>query len=514
MVVYLIASRIVPLAFSANKAGAEGYFLGGRSFLWPLVGLSLFATNMSGSSFIGLAGAGYNQGVAVYGYEWMAVMVLVFFVFFILPFYLRSGVFTVPEFLEKRYDRRSRMAFSALNLFTNVFVDCAAALYAGAIVIRTLFPAVPLWVSVWSLALIAGIYTIFGGLSAVVVSDIIQATMLIIGATIVAVLTFRALPSWEAVERAAPRDGLSLIQPTSDPTLPWPGLFTGVLIVVLYFWATNQLTVQRTLGARDLNHGRWGTLFAAALKLPILFIMILPGTMALVLYPGLSNPDLVWPTLAFDLLPVGLRGVVLAALIAAISSTVDSVFNSAATIVTMDFVRIYRPNISQNGLAAIGRLTTGIVMIVAAAWAPQIQGFQTLWQYLQSVLSYVVPPVVAVFVLGIFWRRINRQGAFYTLSIGVPLGIAGFVANEVYRLSSIQFLYAAGISFAVSCLILVGVSLATSPPPRESTEGLTWRRGMWAEDSRSLEGTPPYRNYRYLSLALLAVTAAIVIWWW
>ncbi|MGB3632945.1 MAG: sodium/solute symporter, partial [Rubrobacteraceae bacterium] len=251
VVVYLIASRIVPLALSSDKTGAEGYFLGGRSFLWPLVGLSLFATNMSGSSFVGLAGAGYNQGIAVYSYEWMAVVVLVIFVFFILPFYLRSEVFTMPEFLEKRYDRRSRMAFSAFNVCANVFVDCAAALYAGALVIRTLFPAVPLWVSVVGLALVAGIYTIFGGLSAVVVSDTIQATVLLIGATIITVLTFRAIPSWEAVERAAPRDGLSIIQPANDPTLPWPGLFTGVLIVGLYFWATNQLMVQRTLGAKD-----------------------------------------------------------------------------------------------------------------------------------------------------------------------------------------------------------------------------------------------------------------------
>ncbi|MGB3633099.1 MAG: hypothetical protein WA982_03580, partial [Rubrobacteraceae bacterium] len=305
-----------------------------------------------------------------------------------------------------------------------------------------------------------------------------------------------------------------IIQPANDPTLPWPGLFTGVLIVGLYFWATNQLMVQRTLGAKDLNHGRWGSLFAAALKLPILFIMILPGTMAIVLYPGLPNPDLVWPTLAFDLLPVGVRGVVLAALIAAISSSVDSVFNSASTMVTMDFVRVYRPGITQNGLAAVGRLTTGIVMVVAAAWAPQIQRFPTLWQYLQSVLSYVVPPVVAVFLLGILWRRANRHGAFYTLAIGVPLGLAGFISNEVFSLISIQFLYAAGISFAGSCLLLAGVSLATAAPPREKVEGLTWRREIWTEESRALRGVPPYLNYRYLSLALLAATAGMVIWWW
>ncbi len=514
VVVYLIASRIVPLALSSDKTGAEGYFLGGRNFLWPLVGLSLFATNMSGSSFIGLAGAGYNQGIAVYSYEWMAVVVLIIFVFFILPFYVRSRVFTMPEFLEKRYDRRSRLAFSAFNVFANVFVDCAAALYAGALVIRTLFPAVPLWTSVVGLALIAGIYTIFGGLSAVVLSDTLQAMVLMTGASIIAVMTFRAIPSWEAVERAAPRDGLGIIQPANDPALPWPGLLTGVLIVGLYFWTTNQLMVQRTLGAKNLDHGRWGSLFAAALKLPILFIMILPGTMAVVLYPGLPNPDLVWPTLAFDLLPVGLRGIVLAALIAAITSSVDSVFNSASTLVTMDFVRAFRPGITQNGLAAVGRLTTGVVMVVAAAWAPQIQRFPTLWQYLQSVLSYVVPPVVAVFVLGILWRRANRHGAFYTLAIGVPLGVAGFVANEVFRLSSIQFLYVAGISFAVSCLLLVTVSLATAAPPREKVDGLTWERSIWAEESRALQNVPPYLNYRYLSLGLLAATAAIVIWWW
>ncbi|MGF1471000.1 MAG: sodium:solute symporter [Rubrobacteraceae bacterium] len=513
LVVYLISSRIIPLIFSADQVGTDGYFLGGRSFLWPLVGLSLFATNMSGSSFVGLAGAGYNQGVSVYSYEWMAAIILIFFAIFLLPVYLNSKVFTVPEFLERRYDRRSRLAFSAFNVFTNVFIDCAAALYAGGLVIRALFPVIPLWMPVVGLALLAGVYAIFGGLWAVVVSDSIQACVLVLGAVTISVLTFRAVPSWKAVRDAAPPETLSIIRPASDPALPWPGLVTGVLIVGIYFWCTNQLMVQRTLGAKNLDHGRWGALFAGALKLPVLFTMILPGTMALALYPNLSNPDLVWPTLAFDLLPVGLRGVVLAALVAAITSSVDSVFNSASSIVTMDLVRTLRPGTSARALTGVGRLTTGIVMIVAAAWAPQIQNFPTLWIYLQSILSYVVPPVVAVFLLGIFWSRINRHGAFYTLVIGVPLGIVGFVVNEVFRLSSIQFLYASGISFAASCLVLVTLSLATEPPPEDKTEGLTWKRALWTAESRALADRPFYLNYRYHALALILATAGMVIWW-
>ena len=514
IVVYLIASRVIPLLFRGRNDDSEGYFLGGRNFTWPLIGLSLFATNQSGSTFVGLAGSGYNQGISVYSYEWMAVVILVIFIFFLLPFYLRSEVFTMPEFLEKRYDRRSRLAFSGFNLFANIFIDTATALYAGGVVIQALFPSVSLWILVLALALFAGVYTIFGGLSAVMVSDSIQAIVALVGATIIGVLAYREIPSWQAVRDASPDGALNIIQPIGDETLPWPGLFTGVIVIGLYFWTTNQLIVQRTLGARSLDHGRWGSILCGFVKLPALFIMILPGTMAIVLYPNLESPDQVFPVLAFDLLPVGLRGVVLAALIAAITSTVDSILNSASTLVTMDFVKTFRPQTSERGLVLSGRLTTAVVMVVAVIWAPQITNFPTLWQYLQSALSYITPPVVVVFLGGIFWGRANGYGAFATLAVGVPVGALFFVLNEVIGVFEIQFLYASGISLVASCLILAGISLVTAAPPAEKTDELTWRPALWREETRELREKPWWQNYRYQSLLLLATTAAIVIWWW
>ena len=514
LVAYLILSRIIPLWLTRDQTDdADGFFLGGRNFIWPLIGFSLFATNMSGASFIGLASAGYNQGVSVYSYEWMAAIILIIFVFFILPFYLRSGVYTMPEFLEKRYDYRSRRTFSGVNIFFNMFIDAAAALYAGGLVVQVIFPEIPLWGGILGLALLAGVLSIFGGLGAVVISDTIQAVVLIIGGAIVFFAAYNAIPSWEAVTQTA-GGKLSIIQPIDDPNLPWPGLLTGVLIIGIYFWTTNQMIVQRTLGAKTINHGRWGSIFAGFLKLPILFIMILPGTMGLVLYPDLANPDRVFPILVFDLLPIGLRGIILAALVAAITSTVDSILNSASTMMTMDFVKPAYPDITQEALVRVGRITTTIVMIVAVIWAPQIKDFPSLWDYLQSVLSYATPPIVAVFLVGIFWSRANRHGAFYTLILGIPLGVVGFIGAEVIDAYDIQFLYAAGVSFAGSIALLVSVSLLTEPEPKEKTQDLTWRPELWHAETRDLDGLPAWQNYRYQAAALFVTTAVIVIWFW
>jgi SSS family solute:Na+ symporter len=403
----------------------------------------------------------------------------------------------MPQFLGQRYDQRSRLAFSTFNLFAMMFIDMASALYAGGLVFQTLFPVVPLWVTILGLAVLAGVYTVFGGLGAVVISDTIQAIVLFIGGTV-----------------ASPGQ-LHIIQPANSDTLPWPGLLTGVIVIGTYYWTTNQVVVQRTLGARTLDHGRWGAIFAGFLKIPLLFLMILPGAMALVLYPNLDNPDLVFPTLAFDLLPVGVRGLILAAVVAAITSTVDSVLNSASTLVTMDFVQTFRPNTSQRGLVFAGRVATVGALIFAVAWAPQIARFGTLYGYLQSVLSFVTPPIVATFLLGIMWSRTSAAAAFTTLATMIPLGVVGFVFTQIpaTQVFEIQFLYAAGISFALSLLVLVAVSLVTEGPSEEVVENLTWRPELYRIETEELRGTPWYYNYRYLSIALLVSTAVVVIWW-
>ncbi len=268
VIVYILATRVIGFVVGRGKDSSEDYFLGGRSFVWPVVGLSLLATNQSGASFVGLAGSGYNNGIAVYNFEWLAAIALIFFVIFILPFYLRSEVFTMPEFLDRRYGSNSRIAFSAFSLFTAMFIDLSVALYGGGVILQALWPEVPLWVSIFALAVLAGIYTMFGGLEAVVITDSIQAVVLLLGGALVAFLTFQAIPSWGAVEEASPGEGMSLIRPIGDDLTPWPGIFTGAIILGFYFWTTNQVIVQRTLGARNLDHGRWGSLFAVFSNCP------------------------------------------------------------------------------------------------------------------------------------------------------------------------------------------------------------------------------------------------------
>ncbi len=512
---YLILSRLIPLWLNRKqKENTDGFFLGGRKFVWPLIGFSLLATNVSGASFVGLAGAGYAQGVSVYSYEWMAAIILIFFVFFLLPFYIRSGVFTMPEFLERRYDRRSRVAFSILLLFFAIFLGASGTLYAGALVGLTIFPGTPLWVGVVVLALLAGVMSIFGGLGAVVISDTIQAVVLIIGGALVFFYALDALPSWEYFTQAVPEGTLNIIQPADDPHLPWPGLMSGLVIVGIYAWTTEQVAVQRVLGAKSLDHGRWGAIFAGFLKLPILFLMILPGTMAILLYPDLEAPDMVFPTLVADLLPVGVRGIILAAIVAAITSSVDSVLNSASTLVTMDFVKPFRPDTSEKSLVRVGRVTTIVIMIVAVLWAPQIMKFSSLWNYIQSILSYVTPPIVSIFLVGIFWARANRHGAFWTFVLGIGLGVIGFYMNEILGVFPIHFLYAGLVSFIMSIVIHVTVSLLTEPPSPEKTAGLIWTREFWRQETEDIKGMPIWKNYRFLAAVLFVTTAAIVIWFW
>jgi SSS family solute:Na+ symporter len=524
LLIYVLGTRLFfgwYIARKRKKGDAEEYFLGGRNIPWGIVGLSFYVSNMSGSTFVGLPGSGYLNGIAVYHYEWLPAIILVFFAIFLLPRYLAARVYTAPQFLEKRFGTPSKKVFSAFLLLANIFIDAAAALYAGAMVFQVLFPGIPLWLTVLWASLVAGLYIAFGGLDAVVLNDAVQAVLILVGGTLIAWLTFREIPSWDAVRAATDPGALHLIQPPSDPTLPWPGVFSGVLVVGIYFWCTNQFVIQRALGARSLDHGRWGALLAGALKLPNLFILILPGVAAVVLYPGLERPDMVFPLLAFDLLPIGLRGLMLAALAAAILSSLEAILNSASTLFTMDFVKDAWPQISEKGLVRTGQIATLAFMLLSALWAPQITHFPNLWQYLQSILSYVTPPVVAVFLGGIFWSRGTAAAGFWTLTAGILVGVMGWVGNEILGLMDVQFLYASGVMFGLSSVLFVTVSWLTPPPETSRLEGLVWRRSGRDETApRPGTGetlatkTPWYVDYRILSLALLLVSGAVVAWWW
>lgn len=517
LLLYVIGVRLIFGWWVSKRIrgeGSEGYFLGGRRLAWPLIGLSFYVSNMSGSTFVALPGSAYSDGINAYNYEWMPAIILVIFAVVMLPLYLRNRVVTAPEYLERRFDGRSRLIFSAFLLIANTFIDAAAALYAGATVMTVLFPGVPLWAIVVFAALVAGLYILVGGLEAVVLNDTVQAAVILIGGTAIGWMTLAEIPSWSAVRTATSDRAFHLGLPFDDPVMPWPGLVTGVLVVGLYFWCTNQFMIQRALGARSLDDGRKGAIFAGLLKLPNLFILILPGVMAVSLYPDLDRADLVFPTLAFDLLPVGLRGLMLAALAAAILSSLESIYNSVSTLITFDFVARFRPGLSEVQLIRTGRWATIGVMALSAAWAPQITRFPNLWQYLQSVLSYITPPVVAVFLIGMLWRRATPAAAVVTLAIALPLALAGWVINEIAGALEIQYLYASGVMFALSVLLMVIVSLATRPVDPDRLDDTVWRPALWHEDTLQLRGVPWYRNWRVQSMLLLATTASIVFWWW
>lgn len=490
---------------------AEDYFLAGRGMLWPLIGISLFASNISSTTLIGLAGDAYHTGISVFNYEWMASLVLVFFAIFILPFVLRSQVFTLPEFLERRYDGRVRIYFSALTLFLNIIVDTAGSLFAGGLLLKLVFPEMDMSMTIAILAIVAGLYTIAGGLAAVIYTDAIQTALLMIGAVVITVVAYDKVGGWEGMTAGLDASRLSLVRPLGDDGVPWLGLITGVPLLGFYFWCANQFMVQRVLSAKNVNHGRWGVLLAAALKLPVLFVMVLPGTMAIHLYPDLPRPDMVYPTLMFDLLPTGLLGLVMAGFIAALMSQIDSTLNAASTLVTMDFVHKWKPELDSRRLMKVGRWVTGTFMILAALWAPQIENFASLFKYLQMVLSYTVPPIVAIYLVGAFWKGANAQGAWWALICGTGAGGLLFLSNVVLDLTDLHFLYVGPILFVVSLVALFCFSRADQPP-HDNQIALVWTPAYYTEETRELKAMPLWQNYRIWSVILLLITGGLVLW--
>lgn len=499
------------LLVSRRQSNAEDYFLASRASRWPAIGLALFASNISSTALIGLAGAAYALGISVYDYEWSAVVVLVFFCLFLLPTVLSSRVYTMPEFLERRYDHRIRLYFAALTLFLIVFVDSAGALYSGALVCHLLFPGPSLPLIAAVLAGAAGLYTLIGGLRAVMWTESVQALLLLASALVVAVAAFAHAGGWHTVMTRVDPAMLSLIRPVGDTAVPWPGLLVGIPVLGFYYWCSNQFIVQRVLSARSLEDGRRGVLFAGLLKLSGLFLMVLPGTCAIVLFPHLGQGDRVYPTLMFRLLPAGLLGFVAAGFVAATLATVSSAFNCASALITMDVVQPLTRRIAPQRLVWIGRLSTAALLVVAVLWTPQIEHFGALWQYLQAVLAYVVPPIVALFLGGLFWRGANAAGAMATVVFGTMCGVAVFFLNVVFHCLHLHFLYVAPILLAIDLAVLIGVSLwKRSPLPAEAA-ALMWSGAQFRAESARLKAAGWLADYRVQAMALLALTAVIVI---
>uniref|UniRef100_UPI004047875B sodium:solute symporter n=4 Tax=Roseivirga sp. TaxID=1964215 RepID=UPI004047875B len=551
IVVYLVGIVVYGIK-KGKQESSEDYFLAGRNMAWPIVGISLFAANIGSNTLIGLTADAFNTNVAVYNYEWMAAVVLVIFAIFFLPFYIKSKVYTMPEFLEKRYDTRTRYLFSGITIIGNVIIDTASGLYAGNLILKIIFPDVESWIIISFLAVAAAAYTIPGGLSSVVHTEVIQAILLVFGSFLVTYFAFDQVGGWQGMldGLASMREAgelekssteiLSLIRPATDEAMPWPGLLLGVPLLGFYFWANNQFMVQRVLSAKDLNHGRWGAIFAGLLKLPVLFIMVIPGVIAIILFSdtdisflnyqiptetGFATcsslkdcANMAYPVLIYSLLPTGILGLVIAGLLAAMSSSISATLNSASTLITMDFVQKLKPGMSSKSLVRVGQIATVILVICAAAWAPMIESFSSLWVYLQQILGFIAPPIVAAFVVGLFSRRSNANGGFWSLvaSYGSVVVYIIYCFSNYGGISNaetgIHFLYIVPVLFVLAIIFNLVFSSFSPAPTDEKLQGMIWSKKIYTEETKELVGLPWYKNYRVLSVILLIITAIIVIW--
>lgn len=520
---YLVIVLLIG-AWAARGAGTSGedLFLAGRSLGVVTVGLSLFASNISSTTLIGVAGAAYGSGISVAHYELMAALVLVFMAVVTIPVFLRARVTTIPQYLERRFGPRHGPTvcryISALTIFLSIFVDTAGSVYAGVLVLQVLVPGVPFLPACIALAAFAGLYTAAGGLRAVVYTDVLQALVLLAGAGVIGYQVFAQFDfSWAAASASVPADHLSLVRPLDDPDLPWLGVVLGLPVLGFYYWGANQYIMQRVLGARSLQHARGGALLAAGLKLLPLFLMAIPAAFAFSLLPDLPQGDQVFPALIARFLPVGLAGLVVAGLIAAIMSTIDSTLNASSTLVMVDFVRAEERGWSPRRIVRAGRLATAAFVVIAALWPLVIRDFPGLFNYIQQVFSYAVPPVVAVLLLGMLWRRMDGHAALVALLVGH----AGGALILVWRVVALRqgmddglphFTIVAGPTAMLCAAVAWATTMASGPRDSEADRsaraldaGLLWHRADAATPSRG------WRDYRWQSLGLV-LAVAVTVW--
>ncbi|MEM9544874.1 MAG: sodium:solute symporter [Bacteroidota bacterium] len=505
-----------------NK-NTEDYFLAGRNVGWFVIGASIFASNIGSEHVVGLAGTGAEGNMPLAHYELHAWIVLLLGWLF-LPFYMRSGVFTMPEFLEKRFDSRSRWFLSIFSILGYILTKVSVTIYAGGIVISNLL-GLDFTVSALLTVGITGLYTILGGMRAVVYTEAIQTVILIVGAFIITILGLNAVGGWAELKAAAGPDHFNMWRPPSDPDFPWTGMVFGGTVVGIWYWCTDQYIVQRTLSAANIKIGRRGAIFGAYLKILPIFIFLIPGIIAFVLKKqgvlDYTKSDEVFPALVQYLLPAGLRGLVAAGLMAALMSSLASVFNSSSTIFTVDIFKKMYPNTPEKKLLQTGKVATVVIMVIGFLWVPFLEALSkgTLYQYLQSVQAYIAPPITAVFLVGIIWKRATAQGAITTLLVGFSLAIVRIVAELmttagdtglIANFAAINFAHLCIYLFIFYVIILVLVSLMTTAPSLQSIEGLTL--GTLTESQKSSAKNSYTIIDIVASLILMLVVIGILIY--
>ncbi len=420
--VAFIAMVICISLYAARKQeSSEDYFLAGRGLTWWLIGFSLIASNISTEHFVGMAGEGFAMGLAIASYEWIAAITLVFVALYLLPKFLRSGIYTIPEFLEYRYNSTARSIMAFYMMVAFVLVAIATVLYSGALALQTIFD-IELRTGIWLIGFLAGAYTIYGGLKAVVWSDLIQGAALLIGGIIVTVLGFKAVGGVDMF-LANSGDKLHTMLPADHPTMPWTIMLAGIWIPNIFYWGLNQFITQRTLGAKSLRDGQRGILFAAWIKLFIPFIIVFPGIMAYQLYGDqITKGDMAYPYMIKNILPAGLRGIMFAALFGAVMSSLDSMLNSASTIFTIDlYKRHLAPDAEPKKLVTIGRIATGVFVLIGCLWSPHLESFPGVFYFIQKFWGFVSPGVVGVFIFGLIIKKAPPMAAVGGLLLNVPV---------------------------------------------------------------------------------------------
>ena len=530
ILVYLVGILLVGvLSVSLRKMTSEGYFLAGRGLGWIMVGAALFASNISTIHLVGLAASGYNEGLVWGNFEWLASITLILLGLVFAPFYFKSRISTLPEFLEKRYGSTARTILAFIAILGVLFVHIGMSLYAGAVVFHSFF-GINVFTSILIISVITAVYTVLGGLKAVVVTESIQTIILIIGAVVLTVFAINALPDYgvstlaELKAQLKPgqlnmlhsRESLGLLgEGGFESGLTWYACLLGYPVLGLWYWCSDQTIVQRVLGAKTRHDSQMGPIFAGFLKILPVFIMVFPGVIAFILFPDIIGKDAnqTLPVMINQLLPTGLKGIMAATLLAALMSTIAAALNSSATLVAVDIVKRIRPSTSDKQQIKWGRFAAVIVMLLAMAWSTQGDKFSSIFEAINKIAAAIAPPVAVVFLFGVFSKRGTNQAAVSTLVTGLILGIAAFcidfepISGYMYltRGLHIPFMMQAWWLFVICALVYSAVSHATPRPSQEIIETYTWESPLAVIARGKFRGARDVRLWAGLLVLTLVV---------
>ena len=531
LIFYLIIVLSLGLYYSGKKENStKDYFLAGKNLGWFTIGISIFATNISSEHFIGLAGSGAVRGLAVGQFELMAIFVLILLGWFLAPIYLKSNVYTMPEFLEKRYNSKSiRKFFSAISITIYIFTKITLTLFAGGILFYKIF-GFSIYTSAIIIVLITGLYSVIGGAASIVKTHIFQAIILITGALTLTIFGLNKVGGFSGLEMKLPSEFFDMFKPMSDPDYPWTGILFGAPILAFWYWCTDQYVVQRVLSAKSINDARRGSLFAAFLKILPIFILVVPGLIAVSLFPEIKGDEAYPMLLASDILPAGIKGLVAAGLLAAVMSSLSSVFNTTATLYTNDFYKPKHPNASERELVLIGRLSTTLTVVTAVLCVPLVKGISSqVYLFLQSIQGFISPPIAAIFLFGFFMKKATAVAAIWTLIIGEFLGLSRLIIEMLINSSiinnplliaytKINFLHFATFLFIICSALMVGISLLVKAEKRKKIPALHYLiSDSFQEIKLDLNNLNTVRGYKvniYFSVFIVLIILGLWSLWY